>query len=88
MLLFLVSPFYFSYDLESDRPNLFPFFAAFQNRPEMPAMERIYRQIILSNKELACAGNGKASLINIEDYCARDMETGFSKALYSDPMIL
>ncbi|EPB86276.1 hypothetical protein HMPREF1544_06918 [Mucor circinelloides 1006PhL] len=47
---------------------------AFQNRPEMPAMERIYRQIILCNKELALEGHGKAALINIDDYCANDIE--------------
>ncbi|GAN02390.1 ran-binding protein 10-like [Mucor ambiguus] len=47
---------------------------AFQNRPEMPAMERIYRQIILCNKELAFEGYGKAALINIDDYCANDLE--------------
>lgn len=47
---------------------------AFQNRPEMPAMERIYRQIILCNKELALEGYGKAALINIDDYCANDIE--------------
>ncbi|KAL9542792.1 hypothetical protein MBANPS3_008429 [Mucor bainieri] len=47
---------------------------AFQNRPEMPAMERIYRQIILCNKELAFEGDGKAALLNIDDYCANDIE--------------
>jgi hypothetical protein len=46
---------------------------AFQHRPEMPAMERIYRQMILSNKELACEGHGKAALINIDDYCTNDI---------------
>ncbi|CEP11470.1 hypothetical protein [Parasitella parasitica] len=46
---------------------------AFQNRPEMPAMERIYKQIILCNKELAYEGFGKAALINIDDYCANDI---------------
>lgn len=63
---------------------------AFQNRPEMPAMERIYRQIILCNKELACEGNGKASLINIDDYCASDMEAVGNQPkvlLPNDPMI-
>ncbi|CAO3649871.1 unnamed protein product [Mucor fragilis] len=47
---------------------------AFQNRPEMPAMERIYRQIILCNKELAFEGYGKAALINIDNYCVNDIE--------------
>ncbi|KAI9473628.1 MAG: hypothetical protein EXX96DRAFT_578714 [Benjaminiella poitrasii] len=46
---------------------------AFQHRPEMPALERIYRQIILCNKELACEGDGKAALINIDDYCKDDI---------------
>lgn len=46
---------------------------AFQHRPEMPAMERIYRQMILCNKELACEGNGQASLINVDDYCTNDI---------------
>jgi hypothetical protein len=57
----------------------------------MPAMERIYRQIILCNKELACEGDGKASLINIDDYCANDMETSDNhhKSFNNvDPMIL
>ena len=45
---------------------------AHQNRPEMPAMERIYRQIILCNKELAGEGNGRAVLMNIDDYCAHN----------------
>jgi hypothetical protein len=39
----------------------------------MPAMERIYRQIILCNKELAYEGYGKAALINIDDYCTNDI---------------
>lgn len=47
---------------------------AFQNRPEMPAMERVYRQVMLCNKELVCEGNGKAALINIEGYCSNNME--------------
>ncbi|KAI8078456.1 concanavalin A-like lectin/glucanase domain-containing protein [Thamnidium elegans] len=47
---------------------------AFQNRPEMPAIERVYRQVMLCNKELVCEGNGKAALINIEDYCSNNME--------------
>lgn len=43
---------------------------AFQNRPEMPAMERIYRQVSLTNKELTYEGNGKAALIDIDECCA------------------
>jgi hypothetical protein len=49
------------------------YFVAFQHRPEMPAMERIYRQMILCNKELACEGHGKAALINIDDYYTNDI---------------
>lgn len=37
-------------------------------------MERIYRQIILCNKELAFEGYGKAALINIDNYCVNDIE--------------
>ncbi|KAI8639990.1 hypothetical protein BD408DRAFT_420470 [Parasitella parasitica] len=46
---------------------------AFQNRPEMPGMERIYKQIILCNKELSYEGFGKAALINIDYYCTNDI---------------
>lgn len=60
---------------------------AYQNRPEMPAMERIYKQIMLCNKELALEGNGKASLINIDDYCANDMEAVDHQKV-NDPMLL
>lgn len=42
-------------------------FIAYQHRPEMPALERIYRQIILCNNKLAREGHGKATLINIQD---------------------
>lgn len=44
----------------------------------MPAMERIYRQVILCSKELAFEGYGKAALINIDDYCANDVEKSSS----------
>ena len=50
---------------------------AFQKRPEMPAMERIYRQTVLCNKELACSGHGKASLLNIDAYCVHPSITQF-----------
>lgn len=46
---------------------------AFQKRPEVPAMERIYSQIIVCNDELAWEGDGKATLINIEEYCKNDI---------------
>ncbi|KAI9362698.1 hypothetical protein BD770DRAFT_359510 [Pilaira anomala] len=46
---------------------------AFLNRPEMPAMERVYRQVMLCNKELACEGDSKAALINVEGYYSNKM---------------
>lgn len=49
--------------------------SAFQNRPEMPAMERIYRQVSLVNQELAFEGNGKAALIDTDEYCACTINT-------------
>lgn len=39
----------------------------------MPAMERIYRQVMLCNKELACEGDSKAALINVEGYYSNKM---------------
>lgn len=73
---------------EGDAKSLNFFFPiAYQNRPEMPAMERIYKQIMLCNKELALEGNGKASLINIDDYCANDMEAVDHQKV-NDPMLL
>ncbi|KAI8997559.1 hypothetical protein BDB01DRAFT_771549 [Pilobolus umbonatus] len=41
----------------------------YQHRPEMPALERIYQQVVLTQNELAFEGNGKAALVLVEDYC-------------------
>jgi hypothetical protein len=46
-------------------------YKVFLHRPEMPALERIYSQAVLTTKELVYLGDGKSSLINISDYCAK-----------------
>ncbi|KAI8991187.1 hypothetical protein BDF20DRAFT_843185 [Mycotypha africana] len=56
---------------------------AYQNRPEMPALDRILRQIILTSKELAFKGDGKAALMNLEEYCAHDVE--INKSINNNP---
>lgn len=37
----------------------------------MSPLERIYRQVLLTNKELACAGDGQSAIVNVEEYCAQ-----------------
>ncbi|PHZ15705.1 SPRY-domain-containing protein [Rhizopus microsporus ATCC 52813] len=47
---------------------------AFLQQPEIPALERIYRQLILSNKMLAIEGDGTSALVKVEDYYMNHME--------------
>lgn len=37
----------------------------------MSPLESIYRQVLLTNKELACAGDGQSAIVNVEEYCAQ-----------------
>ncbi|CEG84156.1 hypothetical protein RMATCC62417_18001 [Rhizopus microsporus] len=47
---------------------------AFLQQPEIPALERIYRQLILSNKMLSIEGDGTSALVKVEDYYMNHME--------------
>jgi hypothetical protein len=47
---------------------------AFLQQPEIPALERIYRQLILSNKMLAIEGDGTSALVKVEDYYRNNVE--------------
>lgn len=47
---------------------------AFLQQPEIPALERIYRQLILSNKMLAIEGDGTSALVKVEDYYMKHVE--------------
>ncbi|KAI9264298.1 hypothetical protein BDA99DRAFT_508942 [Phascolomyces articulosus] len=40
-----------------------------QNKPTMPPLERIYRQAMTVNKELAYAKFGKAIILNVKEHC-------------------
>lgn len=43
----------------------------------MASLERIYRQAIVTNQELAYAGHGKAVMIDVKNRCADSAEDGF-----------
>ncbi|CAO3662436.1 unnamed protein product [Rhizopus stolonifer] len=47
---------------------------AFLHQPETPALERIYRQMILTYKTLAIKGDGKSAFIKVNDNYLRQME--------------
>lgn len=44
---------------------------AFVGNRGMSPLESIYRQVLLTNKELACAGDGQSAIVNVEEYCAQ-----------------
>ncbi|CDS11854.1 hypothetical protein LRAMOSA04050 [Lichtheimia ramosa] len=46
--------------------------AAILGNRGMSPLESIYRQVLLTNKELACAGDGQSAIVNVEEYCAQE----------------
>ncbi|KAI7865077.1 hypothetical protein BDF14DRAFT_1828384 [Spinellus fusiger] len=42
---------------------------AYQKHPTLSPIERVYQQAIVTNKELAYHGNGKAILLNVSEHC-------------------